>query len=217
MDNPIKQYWQIRLAELKKRLEENNFEVFLAETVAEAKTIVMEEILPKIDVKSVSRGDSLTFEASGLLEELKSNPALDFLDPFEKGISEEDMYERSRQALLVDLFFTGTNAVTETGMLVNLDGWGNRVAGITFGPKYVVITVGRNKIVPDLDDAMYRVKTYAAPVNAIRFDLKTPCAKTSYCQDCMSPDRICSSWTITEKSYPRGRVKVILINEDLGF
>lgn len=217
MDNPIKQYWQIRLAELKKRLEENNFEVFLAETVAEAKTIVMEEILPKIDVKSVSRGDSLTFEASGLLEELKSNPALDFLDPFEKGISEEDMYERSRQALLVDLFFTGTNAVTETGMLVNLDGWGNRVAGITFGPKYVVITVGRNKIVPDLDDAMYRVKTYAAPVNAIRFDLKTPCAKTSYCQDCMSPDRICSSWTITEKSYPKGRVKVILINEDLGF
>lgn len=217
MDNPIKQYWQIRLAELKKRLEENNFEVFLAETVAEAKTIVMEEILPKIDVKSVSRGDSLTFEASGLLEELKSNPALDFLDPFEKGISEEEMYERSRQALLVDLFFTGTNAVTETGMLVNLDGWGNRVAGITFGPKYVVITVGRNKIVPDLDDAMYRVKTYAAPVNAMRFDLKTPCAKTSYCQDCMSPDRICSSWTITEKSYPKGRVKVILINEDLGF
>lgn len=217
MDNPIKQYWQIRLAELKKRLEENNFEVFLAETVAEAKTIVMEEILPKIDVKSVSRGDSLTFETSGLLEELKSNPALDFLDPFEKGISEEEMYERSRQALLVDLFFTGTNAVTETGMLVNLDGWGNRVAGITFGPKYVVITVGRNKIVPDLDDAMYRVKTYAAPVNAIRFDLKTPCAKTSYCQDCMSPDRICSSWTITEKSYPKGRVKVILINEDLGF
>lgn len=217
MDNPIKQYWQIRLAELKKRLEENNFEVFLAETVAEAKTIVMEEILPKIDVKSISRGDSLTFEASGLLEELKSNPALDFLDPFEKGISEEDMYEKSRQALLVDLFFTGTNAVTETGMLVNLDGWGNRVAGITFGPKYVVITVGRNKIVLDLDDAMYRVKTYAAPVNAIRFDLKTPCAKTSYCQDCMSPDRICSSWTITEKSYPKGRVKVILINEDLGF
>ena len=217
MDNPIKQYWQIRLAELKKRLEENNFEVFLAETVAEAKTIVMEEILPKIDVKSVSRGDSLTFEASGLLEELKSNPALDFLDPFEKGISEEDMYERSRQALLVDLFFTGTNAVTETGMLVNLDGWGNRVAGITFGPKYVVITVGRNKIVPDLDDAMYRVKSYAAPVNAMRFDLKTPCAKTSYCQDCKSPDRICSSWTITERSYPKGRVKVILINEDLGF
>lgn len=217
MDNPIKQYWQIRLAELKKRLEENNFEVFLAETVAEAKTIVMEEILPKIDVKSVSRGDSITFEASGLLEELKSRLTLDFLDPFEKGISEEEMYERSRQALLVDLFFTGTNAVTETGMLVNLDGWGNRVAGITFGPKYVVITVGRNKIVPDLDDAMYRVKSYAAPVNAMRFDLKTPCAKTSYCQDCMSPDRICSSWTITEKSYPKGRVKVILINEDLGF
>jgi hypothetical protein len=152
-----------------------------------------------------------------MIELIDKNPVLEFINPFEKGLSEEEMYERGRQALLSDLFFTGTNALTETGILVNLDGWGNRVAALAFGPKYVIVTVGRNKIVPELDDAMYRIKNYAAPVNAMRFDVKTPCVKTSFCADCKSPDRICTAWTITEKSFPKGRIKVILINQDLGF
>jgi L-lactate utilization protein LutB len=127
------------------------------------------------------------------------------------------MAELRRQALLVDLFITGANAVTETGKLVNLDMYGNRVAGITFGPKHVVILVGRNKIVGDVEEAMWRVKDYAAPVNALRLEKKTPCVKTSYCEECRSPDRICNTWTITEKSFPKGRVKVILINKEMGF
>jgi MinD superfamily P-loop ATPase len=101
-------------------------------------------------------------------------------------------------------------------MLVNLDMMGNRVGALTFGPKHVVIMVGRNKIVSDLDEAMWRIKNYVAPTNAMRLDKKTPGVKTSYCEDCKSPDRICNTWTITEKSYPKGRVKVVLINEDLG-
>ena len=124
--------------------------------------------------------------------------------------------ERRRKALLTDLFFTGTNALIDSGMLVNLDMIGNRVGGITFGPKYVVIMVGRNKIVTNLDEAMNRIKNIAAPANAIRHAQKTPCVKTSYCMDCKSPDRICNIWTIHEKSYPKGRIKVILINRDLG-
>ena len=112
---------------------------------------------------------------------------------------------------------TGTNALTETGKLVNLDMIGNRVAAITFGPRSVVILVGRNKIVPDVEEATFRVKNYAAPVNAMRLDKKTPCAETSYCHDCKSPERICNSWSIVEKSFPKGRIKVVLINEDLGF
>jgi L-lactate utilization protein LutB len=125
--------------------------------------------------------------------------------------------ERRRQALLADLFFTGSNAVTETGLLVNLDMVGNRVAGITFGPKHVVLFIGRNKIVPTLDDAMQRVKNYAAPANAIRHPgLKTPCMKTAVCMDCSSPDRICNTWCITEKCFPKGRIKIILVNQDLG-
>jgi len=80
----------------------------------------------------------------------------------------------------------------------------------------VVVVVGRNKIVPDLEEAMLRIKNYAAPANTVRLDKKTPCVKTSYCEECKSPDRICNTWTITEKSFPKGRVKVILINEDWG-
>jgi L-lactate utilization protein LutB len=121
-----------------------------------------------------------------------------------------------RQALLVDLYITGTNAVTETGELVNLDMVGNRIGAITFGPKNVIILVGRNKIVPDFEDAISRIKNYVAPVNAMRLDKKTPCVKTSICQECKSKDRICNTWTITQKSFPKGRIKIVLINEDLG-
>jgi hypothetical protein len=94
--------------------------------------------------------------------------------------------------------------------------YGNRVAAITFGPKNVIILVGRNKIVSELDEAMDRIKDYAAPANAIRLDKETPCTKTSVCDDCRSPQRICNHWTITEKSYPKGRIKVVLINADAG-
>ncbi|OEU48692.1 MAG: lactate utilization protein B/C [Desulfobacterales bacterium S3730MH5] len=217
MDNPIENYWKVRLLSLKKALEGNNFEAFLADNSAKAREIVEKEILPKTGAKSVSWGGSLTFTSTGLYEAIKGNPDLDVLDVFDKDVSNEEKAELRRQALLVDLFITGTNAVTETGTLVNLDMYGNRIAAITFGPKNVVILVGRNKIVADVDEAMFRIKNYAAPINSMRLDKKTPCAKTSYCDECNSPDRICNTWTITEKSFPKGRVKVVLINEDMGF
>lgn len=217
MDNPIDQYWLKRLNEVKTVLEGNHFEVFLAANVAEAEKILLEEIIPRSAARTVSWGGSMTFTGSGLYEKVRRLPNLDILDTYQKGMSPEDMVELRRKALLTDLFITGANALTETGKLVNLDMIGNRVAAITFGPRCVVILVGRNKIVPDIEDAMFRVKNYAAPVNAMRLDKKTPCVKTSFCQDCNSPDRICNSWTITEKSFPKGRVKIILINEDLGF
>ena len=216
MDKPIENYWNKRLTDLKKALEENNFEVFLAETASQADKVVREDILPKTGAKTVSWGGSMTFLTTGLYNAIKENPDLEVLDIFDKNFSAEESTERRRQALLVDLFITGTNAVTETGLLVNLDMIGNRIGGLTFGPKNVVILVGRNKIVADLDEAMYRIKNYVAPANAIRLDKKTPCVKTSYCEDCKSPDRICNTWTITEKSFPKGRVKIVLINEDLG-
>ncbi|HID30179.1 MAG TPA: lactate utilization protein [Desulfobacterales bacterium] len=217
MDKPIENYWKKRLASLKTALEENNFEVFLADNAADAKQIVQTEVLPKTGAKSVSWGGSLTFTSTGLYDAIKDRPGLEVLDVFDKGLSGEKKSELRRQALLVDLFITGTNAVTETGKLVNLDMYGNRIAAITFGPKNVVILVGRNKIVPDIDDAICRIKNYAAPINSMRLNKKTPCVKTSYCEDCKSPDRICNTWTITEKSFPKGRIKVVLINEDMGF
>jgi L-lactate utilization protein LutB len=217
MDKPINHYWQLRLSDLKSELEANNFEVFLAENLQAASQIVLEDILPKLNVKTVSYGGSMTVVASGVYEALKKRTDLTVIDTYDRKVSPEEGLNRRRQALAVDLFVMGSNAVTETGMLVNLDMFGNRVGGLTFGPKNVIVLVGRNKMVDDIEEAMFRIKNYAAPVNAARLDKKTPCVKTGYCDDCSSPDRICNTWTITEKSYPKGRIKVVLINEDLGF
>jgi L-lactate utilization protein LutB len=216
MDKPLDNYWTIRLAELKNALEANNFEVHLAADSAAAHSIVMDEILPKTAARSVGFGGSLTAVGTGLFQTFKSRTDIALIDTLDKQVPFEELMERRRKSLLVDLFITGSNAVTEDGQLVNLDMLGNRVAALTFGPKHVVVLVGRNKIVPSLDDAMFRVKNIAAPANAMRLDKKTPCVKTSYCEECKSPDRICNSWAITEKSFPKGRVKVVLINQEVG-
>ena len=216
MDKPIENYWKLRLADVKLALEANNFEVYLAEDTHQANAIVLEKLLPKLNPKTVSWGGSVTFTDSGLYRELKENPDLEVLDTFDQKKTNEQKHELRREALLVDLFITGTNAITESGQLVNLDMVGNRVGALTFGPKWVILMIGRNKIVTNLDEAMYRIKNYVAPTNSMRLDKKTPCVKTSYCEECKGPDRICNTWTITEKSFPKGRVKVILINADLG-
>jgi L-lactate utilization protein LutB len=213
----MEHYWKLQLEGCKRALEENGFDVFLADSPIQARDIILQEILPKTGARTVSWGDSMTLHATGVLDVLKASSSFSVLVTFDKTLPRQEIIERRRQALLVDLFFTGTNAVTENGTLVNLDMIGNRVAAITFGPKHVVITVGRNKIVPDLCDAMERIKNYAAPVNAIRHPgFKPPCMKTARCMNCRSPDRICNVWTITEKSFPKGRIKVVLIGEDVG-
>jgi len=216
MDKPIEHYWQIRLGEVKEALEGNDFEVFLAAGREEAKKIVVEEIIPKTGAKSCSWGGSMTITAAGVYEALKNCQDMKVVDTFDRSLPPEEVMERRRQSLMVDLFITGTNAVTEAGQLVNLDMIGNRIGGLTFGPKHVIVLVGRNKVVGDLEEAMYRIKNYVAPTNAMRLDRKTPCVKTSRCEECSSPERICNTWAITEKSWPKGRVKVVLVNEDLG-
>ncbi len=220
MQNPVEKYWQVRLENCKIALEANNFEAFIAENHFQAKDLVLEKIVPSIYAKSISYGGSVSLQEIGLLEVFRNHPGFEFLETLQYNGSDEEIWSRCRRALLVDLFITGTNAVTESGILINLDMWGNRVGAITFGPKNIVILAGRNKIVTDLESGMSRVKNYAAPLNAILHDIdhgkRTPCVKTSYCMDCKSPDRICNTWTITEKSYPKGRIKVILINEEIG-
>lgn len=216
MENPVQHFWEKRLTSVKEALEANNFEAFLVANADEAKSLVLTTILPALSPGSVAWGGSMTFIASGLYETLKDRADLQVLDTHDKTITREENYERRRQALLVDLFFSGCNAVTESGQLVNLDMIGNRVGAITFGPKNVVILAGRNKIVGDIDEAMCRIKDFVAPANAMRLDMKTPCVKTGYCEECKGPERICNAWTIHEKAFPKGRVKVILINQDLG-
>ena len=216
MDKPIEHFWQKRLQDLKVALEANNFEVYLADDKAQAADLVLGSLLTESGAKSISWGGSMTFVGSGLYDALKDRTDLEVIDGIDKDASDEVKTERRRQALLVDLYIAGTNAVTEEGQLVNLDMIGNRIGALTFGPKTVVVLVGRNKVVADVEEAMYRIKNYVAPTNAMRLDMKTPCVKTSYCEECSSPKRICNTWTITEKSFPKGRVKIVLINEDLG-
>lgn len=216
MENPIRNYWQLHLENLKEALKSNNFDAFIADTAREAGRMVMDKILPKLAPKTISWGGSMTFVATELYDMLKAYPNADILDTFDKTLSPEESLERRRQSLLVDLFITGTNAVTRTGELVNLDMIGNRVSGIAFGPKNVVVLVGRNKVVEDVETAVDRIKEYTAPVNAMRLNKKTPCSRTGVCEECKSPERICNTWTLTQKSFPKGRIKVILINENLG-
>jgi hypothetical protein len=216
MQNPVENYWQIRLNDLKKSMEGNNFEVYIAASPSEAKDLVVNTIIPQLSPKSISWGGSITFGKTGIGDIVSKSAGMTIINPYEPGIQPAEAYERRRQALLVDLYFTGTNAITEDGQLVNLDMTGNRVGALHFGPKNVVVVAGRNKIVPDLDDAMTRIKNYAAPINVMRLDKKTPCLTTSVCQDCKSPERICNVWTITEKSFPKNRIKVLLVNEELG-
>lgn len=210
-------FWELRLEHCKKALENNNFQVYIAQTFAHAESIFRQEILPQFNVKTASWGDSLTLNLTGIMEYLKKNKSINVIETFAKNLTREESMERRRQALLVDLFLTGSNAVTGTGKLVNLDMIGNRVGAITFGPKHVVLLIGRNKLVKDVENGMERIKNHAAPLNAIRHEgWKTPCVKTSFCMDCNSPQRICNTWTITEKSFPKHRIKIILINQDGG-
>ena len=217
MKNPIDNYWNLKLESVKENLENNNFEVFIAQDAKAAKEIAMNEIIQKLDIKSVSWGGSMSFVSTGLFHELKDKSDIDVLNTFDQSLSKEEMMDKRRQSLMVDLFITGTNALTEAGQLVNLDMMGNRVAAMMWGPKTVLLIIGRNKITGDLEDAMIRIKNYAAPVNTMNLDKKTPCRKTGICHDCSSPDRICNYWTIIEKSFIKNRIKIILVNEDLGF
>lgn len=217
MPDPIDTYWQLKLERCKLALEKNRFDVFVADDAPSAGTVFLNKIRPELDVQTASWGDSMTLAATGVLDALRADPNIQLIETFDPEVTQAQRYERRRQALLCDLFFTGSNAVTESGTLVNLDMVGNRVAGLTFGPRTVVLFIGRNKIVPTLDDAVQRVKRLAAPANAIRHPgLKTPCMKTGVCMDCSSPDRICNTWSITEKCFPKGRIKIVLINRDLG-
>ncbi len=206
------------LDKTKKQLERNNFEVFISQSLEEAYKIFIEVILPQLNAKSVSFGDSITMHQTGVIEYLKNCEKYEFIDTFNSENSWREQIIQRKKALTADLFLTGTNAITESGYLINLDMIGNRVAAITFGPRNVVLFVGKNKIVQDLDSAFKRVKEISAIVNSKRHkSLKLPCQIKGVCSDCHSPQRICNTWTITEKSYPKNRIKIILINEELGF
>ncbi len=161
---------------------------------------------------SVTMGGAMSAHEIGLVEALKSGN-YNFID--------RDAYEDKRAAMLAaydaDFFLASANAITEDGVMVNIDGNSNRVSAIAQGPKKVLFIVGMNKVCDDVDGAMKRARNVAAPINAQRFGLSTPCAKTGSCMNCKSPDTICCQFLITRFSRHEGRIHVILVNDNLGF
>lgn len=192
-----------------KGLESRNMSGYYAATREEALKKAL-EIIPK--GASVTMGGAMSAHEIGLVDALKSDD-YNFID--------RDAATDKRAAMLAaydaDFFLSSANAMTDDGILVNIDGNSNRVSAIAQGPKQVLFIVGMNKVCDDLDSAMKRARNVAAPINAQRFGLSTPCAKTGKCMDCKSPDTICCQFLITRFSRHKDRIHVILVNDNLGF
>lgn len=182
----------------------------------ESKEVALEKALSLIpEGSSISWGGSMSISEIGLKDAVcQGNYQVYNRD---KALTSEERDAIELQAYHCDYFLTSSNAVTEDGFLVNIDGHANRISAIAHGPKNVLMIVGMNKIVRDVDAAISRARNEASPINAQRFDLKTPCCKTGACFDCNGPDSICCQMLITRRSMESGRIKVILVNDALGF
>ena len=196
--------------QLEKRRMEGSFAANAAQAGDEIVAMVPEGA-------SVYRCGSMTTFAMGLWDKIAQKPGVKIMDPYKPELTPAESMEVRRQGLLSDVMIASSNAITLDGRLVNLDGGGNRVAAMAFGPRKVILVVGMNKVAADLESAMARVKHYAAPVNVMRVGYKNPCAETGLCSDCRSPQRICNIWSIIEGHTAKGRIHVKLVGEDLGY
>jgi L-lactate utilization protein LutB len=214
MDEP-QEIYRTKLAEsLIKQLTKRRMEASFAPTAAQAR----EEIVAMIPAgATVGRCGSMSLVEMGLWEALAQKPGVEVIDPFLPGLPPEEVYALRRRSLLADYMITSTNALTIDGRLVNLDATGNRVAGMCFGPEKVIVVAGLNKVTPDLEAAIARVKHHAAPINAIRAGMPTPCGEDGLCHNCKSPKRICNLWSIIEGHIIENRIHVKLVGEDLGY
>ncbi len=209
MDEFIKKRNELLASTVIKGLESRNMTGYYAKDREEA----LKTALSLIEKgSSVTMGGAMSAHEIGLVEAIK-NGDYDFID--------RDAFSDKREALLkgygADVFLASANAMTQDGIIVNIDGNSNRVSYIAQGPKKVIFIVGMNKICDDLDGAMKRARNVAAPINAQRFGLDTPCSKTGTCMDCKSPDTICCQFLITRFSRHKDRIHVILVNDTLGF
>jgi L-lactate utilization protein LutB len=214
MDIPQITYREKLAQNLIKKLTKRRMEASYAPSAAQAR----DEVLAMIPAgATVSRCGSMSLVEMGLWEALAAKPGVEIIDPYRPGLAPAEAASLRTRGLTADYMITSTNALTLDGKLVNLDGLGNRVAAMCFGPKKVIMVVGLNKVAPDLESAMARVKHHAAPINAIRLGRATPCVETGLCADCNSPERICNMWSIIEGHLVANRIHVKLVGEDLGY
>ena len=192
-------------------MKKRGFEAYYVSTAEEAREKAL-ELIPENSV--VSWGGSMTIDEIGLKQAVIDRGCK--VINRDEAESPEERMELMRKALTCDVFLMSANAISEDGQLVNIDGNGNRVSALCFGPKEVIVAAGMNKVAGNLEEAYARARKFAAPVNAQRFNLATPCGKTGLCADCLSPECICSQMVVTRRA-SGGRIKVILVGADLGF
>ena len=195
-----------------KALEKNSMNGLYVQTKEEALKKVM-SLIP--EGSKVGFGGSLSLHQIGINHVLRTGN-YNFIDRSLPGLSEEEAYQMRMDSLHADVFLTSTNALTMDGKLVNIDGTGNRVAAISFGPPKVIIVVGINKIVTDLEAAIRRIKDYVTPIHARRRNRSVPCAQTGVCVDCKTPARSCNIVTIIEHQRQKDRITIIIVGEELG-
>ena len=209
MDRFVTQRNELLAKKVIKGLESRNMSGYYAASKEEALALAL-TLIP--EGSTVTMGGGMSVIEIGLVKAMKEGNYT-FID--------RDEYEDKRKAMLLaydaDVFLSSVNAMTEDGVLVNIDGNANRVSALAQGPKKVVMIVGMNKVCNDVDGAMKRARNVAAPTNAQRFGLNTPCSKTGACMNCKSPDTICCQFLITRFSRHKDRIHVILVNDNLGF
>lgn len=213
MDSNLKWVNEQRILRTIEALNKNNMNGYLVNT--------KEELIEKIkelvkENSTVSCGGSMSLFETGIIDHLRSG-RYNFLDRYKEGLSKEELTQLFKESFFADAYFASSNAVTEDGKLYNVDGNGNRVAAMLFGPEKVILVVGVNKIVKNIDEAVIRNKEISAPTNAKRLNKMTPCTKVGYCMDCKSNDKICREFTVISSQGNKDRIHVIFMNENIGY
>lgn len=211
MVEPKKKYYEKRAQLLVKNLHSRHFDAYYCETAQQALAKAL-ELIP--EGSTVGWGGAMSAEQIGLIDALRAgNYATIDRD---KAPTPAEREKAMKQYLMADVFVAGANALSIDGQMVSIDGNGNRVAAIVYGPDSVVIVAGMNKVVDSLEDAVRRARTVAAPSNKQRFALQTPCEVTGTCADCKSDGCICNQILITRNCKPAGRIKFVIVGEELG-
>lgn len=226
MEANLNKVINMRITKTIENLKKNNMNAFFVPSKVEALALLKSML---VKGETISVGGSVSLDEIDAFSVIR-NTDYNFLDRYDKNLTNEQRFEVLRKGLLADTFITGTNAITENGCLYNVDGTGNRVAALVFGPKRVIVIAGYNKIVPDLASAVVRVKKTACPANTVRLDIDSFCEKNGHCikdycdnRDLMTipagscENCICSTSVVTASQRLKNRINVVIVGEELGY